>query len=293
MKRAFSSAVAASARADGSRHACVIGWPITHSRSPLIHGYWLKAYGIEGSYTKEAVRPEELGAFLASLAERGFVGCNVTVPHKEAAFAAAVVKHPSAVAVGAANTLWLQDAVLHAANTDTYGYMTYLDLKAPGWNRAGAPVSVLGAGGAARAIVYGFLEAGVSEVRVFNRSRERADALAEVFGPRVKAIDWVQRAALSRGSSVLVNTTTLGLKGEGDPGVDFAGFDPRCVVSDIVYVPLETAFLASARAAGLKTVDGLGMLLHQAVPGFERWFGRRPDVTDELYRLIAADIAGA
>ena len=272
------------------KRACVIGWPIAHSRSPLIHGYWLKRYGIEGTYTKEAVRSEELGAFLASLGERGLTGCNVTVPHKEVAFTVAAVKHPSAVAVGAANTLWLQDGVLHAANTDTYGYMTYLDLKAPGWNRVEAPVSVLGAGGAARAIVYGFLDAGVSEVRVFNRSYERAEVLAAAFGPRVKAFDWDQRSVVSREACVLVNTTTLGLKGEGDPGIDFAAFHPDCVVSDIVYVPLETAFRARARVAGLKTVDGLGMLLHQAVPGFERWFGVRPEVTDELYNLIADNI---
>lgn len=293
MKRALSLAVAAPARADGSRHACVIGWPIAHSRSPLIHGYWLKRYRIEGSYTKEAVKPEELSLFLKSLAERGIAGCNVTVPHKEAAFMAAAVKDPSAVAVGAANTLWLQDGVLHAANTDTYGYMTYLDTRAPGWKASGAPVCVLGAGGAARAIVHGFLEAGVTEVRVFNRSRERAEALAHAFGARVTAYDWSQRSVASRGGAVLVNTTTLGLKGEGELGIDFTGFNTDCVVSDIVYVPLATAFLQSARASGLKTVDGLGMLLHQAVPGFERWFGVRPEVTDELYRLIADDIAGA
>jgi len=272
------------------KRACVIGWPINHSRSPLIHGYWLKKYRIEGSYTREAVRPEELRDFLASLSHRGFAGCNVTVPHKEAAFAVADELEPSANAAGAANTLWLDGGKLHAANTDTYGYMTYLGWKAPGWLRADASVSVLGAGGAARAIISGFLEAGVAEVCVFNRSRERAEALAAVFGPKVKPLGWDDRVVASRGSCVLVNTTTLGMKGEGSPEIDFTGFDPSTVVSDIVYVPLETKFLADARVAGLRTVDGLGMLLHQAVPGFERWFGKRPVVTDELYELIAADI---
>ena len=272
------------------KRACVIGWPIEHSRSPAIHGYWLRKYGIAGTYTKEAVRPEDLGAFLSSLAKHDFAGCNVTVPHKEAAFAVATVREPSAVAVGAANTLWLEDATLHAANTDTYGYMTYLSLKAPRGAQRDASVSVLGAGGAARAIVHGFLQAGVSQVRVFNRSRDRAEVLARVLGPKVIVCDWAQREALSRDGSVLVNTTSLGLKSVGDIGIDFAGFHADCIVSDIVYVPLETAFLADARRHGLTTVDGLGMLLHQAVPGFERWFGVRPEVTDELYAAIAADI---
>lgn len=274
------------------KQACVIGWPIAHSRSPLIHGYWLKRYGIDGRYTKVPVRPEELKDFLARLPQNGFAGCNVTVPHKEAALAAAGVKDASAVAVGAANTLWLADGQLHAANTDTYGYMSYLAKCAPGWLEPGRPVSVLGAGGAARAIIYGFLEQGAGEVRVFNRSRERAEALAGHFGAKVSVFDWADRSTASRESCVLVNTTTLGMKGEGSLGIDFSGFHSGCVVSDIVYVPLETEFLAQARKAGLKTVDGLGMLLHQAVPGFEKWFGVRPEVTSELYELIVRDIEG-
>jgi len=273
--------------------ACVIGWPIEHSRSPLIHGYWLKTYGIAGSYSKVAVRPEDVGAFLASLGERGFAGCNVTVPHKEAAFAAAVRRDPSAAAVGAANTLWLEDGVLCAANTDTYGYMTHLTATAPQWRTGAGPVCILGAGGAARAIVYGFLQAGVDEVRVFNRTRDRAETIAHDFGGRVRVCDWDQRTVMSRDARVLVNTTALGLKGAGDIGIEFAGFNPACVVSDIVYVPLETAVLSAARSAGLATVDGLGMLLHQAVPGFERWFGVRPEVTAELRAIIEADIVGA
>ena len=270
--------------------ACVIGWPIEHSRSPIIHGYWLRALGIDGSYTREPVRPEDLATFLASLGERGFAGCNVTVPHKEAALALAAERDAAVVAIGAANTLWLQDRRLCASNTDAYGYMTYLGLKAPEWSTRDAPVVILGAGGAARAIVHGFLEAGVARVCVCNRSRGRSEELVRHFGARVEAWDWEARNDAARAAGVIVNTTTLGMKGAGDPGIDFAGVHLYTVVSDIVYVPLETAFLAAARARGLCTVDGLGMLLHQAVPGFERWFGVRPEVTDTLYNLVRADI---
>lgn len=276
------------------KHACVIGWPIAHSRSPAIHGYWLKHYAIDGSYTKRAVPPDDVERFLRSLASEGLAGCNVTIPHKEAAFRLADVREASATAVGAANTLWLDaEGRLCAANTDTYGYMTYLTLEAEEWSHRDAPVSILGAGGAARAIVYGFLEAGVGEIRVFNRSTERAEAMAEAFGPRVKAFPWEQRSLASTESAVLVNTTSVGLKGVGSLDIDFTDFHPDCIVSDIVYVPLETGLIRDARRHGLRTVDGLGMLLHQAVPGFEKWFGVRPEVTTELYNLIAADIEAA
>lgn len=272
------------------KKACVIGWPIAHSRSPLIHNYWLKSLGIDGEYTKVPVEPQNVERFLQSLASQGFAGCNVTVPHKEAAFCLADEKHASAVAVGAANTLWREGGRLHAANTDTFGFMTYLAARAPQWQRRDAPVSILGAGGAARAIVYGFLEAGVSQVRIFNRSRARADDLAKHFGSKVVACEWDERTARSHDAGVLVNTTSVGMKGEGNLGIDVTALDRDCVVADVVYVPLQTALLRAAAAAGLTTVDGLGMLLHQAVPGFERWFGRRPTVTDELYKLVAADV---
>jgi shikimate dehydrogenase len=276
------------------KRACVIGWPIEHSRSPAIHGYWLDRYKIDGSYTKRAVPPEEIETFLGALAAEGLAGCNVTIPHKEAAFRKADEREASAVAVGAANTLWLDNAGrLCAANTDTYGYMTYLADQAEDWSRRDAPVSILGAGGAARAIVYGFLEAGVGEVRVFNRSLARAEALAKDFGLRVKVLPWDQRSRASTEAAVLVNTTSVGLKGAGTLDIDFTDFHPDCIVSDIVYVPLETALIREARRHGLRTVDGLGMLLHQAVPGFEKWFGVRPEVTDELYDRIAADIEAA
>jgi shikimate dehydrogenase len=273
------------------KQACVIGWPIAHSRSPMIHGYWLAKFGIDGAYTKVPVRPDDIASFLTSLSGQGFDGCNVTVPHKEAAFRIAHEREPSAEAVGAANTLWLDGGRLHAANTDTYGYMAALTAAVPDWAGRDAPVAILGAGGAARAIVYGFLEAGVGEIRLFNRSRERAEALAAAFGARVRVFDWSEREAKSRSALVLVNTTSLGLKHAGDIGIDFAGFHAATIVSDIVYAPLETAFLQRARLHGLRAVDGLGMLLHQAVPGFQQWFGVRPEVTAELYELVAADIA--
>ena len=274
------------------KHACVIGWPVEHSRSPLLHGYWLKKYGIDGTYTKRAVAPEAVADFLRSLRANGYVGCNVTVPHKAAAFSVADGREVSANAISAANTLWLSDGKLVAANTDTYGYMTNLSQQAPGWDRRDAPVSILGAGGAARAIVFGFLDAGVSEIRVFNRTRARAETLAQQFGSCIKVLDWSEREAGSRDSAVLVNTTTIGMNGAGTLDLDLAGFDPECVVSDIVYVPLETELLRKAKSQGLRTVDGLGMLLHQGVPGFEKWFGVRPEVTDELRNLIVGDIEG-
>lgn len=274
------------------KKACVIGWPIAHSRSPLIHGHWLKALGIEGSYTKEAVEPADVGTFLAALGAHGFAGCNVTVPHKEAALRAAHVVDTSAAAVGAANTLWLDDGILHAANTDTYGFMTYLSARAPQWQDSPAPVNILGAGGAARAIVYGFLEAKVPQIRVYNRSLARAEDLVHHFGPRVSAHAWTDRNAHLADCCVLVNTTSVGMKNEGSLGIDMSRLPPSAVVADIVYVPLETELLRTAKAAGLATVDGLGMLLHQAVPGFERWFGQRPEVTGDLYDLIAADVEG-
>lgn len=272
------------------KRACVIGWPISHSRSPLIHGHWLERYRIDGSYTKEAVKPEDARDFLRHLSAHGFVGCNVTVPHKETAFAVADVVEDSARAVGAANTIWLDGGRIHAANTDTYGFMTHLDVSAPGWKTPETPVLVLGAGGAARAIVHGFLEAGISQVRVANRTLDRAEALAAHFGNRVRPAAWDARSEAARGCGVIVNTTTIGMKGEGSLDLDFNSVGADSVAADIVYVPLETQFLKDARAAGLRTVDGLGMLLHQAVPGFEKWFGVRPEVTDELRRIIVADI---
>lgn len=275
------------------KKACVIGWPIEHSRSPAIHGFWLDLYKIDGSYTKRAVPPDTIEACLRSLQAEGYAGCNVTIPFKEEAFRLAGERDAAAHAIGAANTIWIEDGKLHASNTDAYGYMTYLAREAEDWSRRDAPVSILGAGGAARAIVHGFLEAGVGEIRIFNRSMERAEALRRDFGSRLRVLPWEDRSRASTEASVLVNTTSVGLKGSGSLAMDFTDFHPECIVSDIVYVPLETGLIREARRHGLRTVDGLGMLLHQAVPGFEKWFGVRPGVTDELYDRIAADIEGA
>jgi shikimate dehydrogenase len=274
------------------KRACVIGWPIEHSRSPLIHGYWLERYAIAGSYEKIAVTPDAAGDFIRGLEANGLGGCNVTVPLKEIAFATVEEKDASAREVGAVNTIWLEGGRTLGSNTDTYGFMTHLELSAPQWRQSDRPVVVIGAGGAARAIAFGFLEAGVGEVRVVNRTRERAEALARQLGKRVKALDWGQLDVATTGAGVIVNTTTIGMKGEGTLPVDWRTPAAGCIAADIVYVPLLTSFLASARAAGLVTVDGLGMLLHQAVPGFARWFGVRPEVTSELRARLVADIEG-
>lgn len=274
------------------KQACVIGWPIEQSRSPLIHGYWLKAYGIAGRYDRVAVPVGEAGAFVRSLEARGLEGCNVTAPHKQAVFDAADWRDASAEAVGAANTVWRDGAEICVANTDTYGFMTHLGQSAPGWDSKDAPIAVLGAGGAARAIIYGFLAAGVGTVRVINRTLDRAEALARHFGPRVEAVAWRDAAGAIRDAGVVVNTTTLGMAGDAPLDLDLVDLNGDTVAADIVYVPLETPFLAQARARGLRTVDGLGMLLHQAVPGFERWFGVRPEVTETLRAILVADIEG-
>lgn len=272
------------------KQACVIGWPIQQSRSPLIHGHWLKTYGIDGRYDRVAVPVGEAGAFIHSLAERGLEGCNVTAPHKQAVFEAADWRDPSAEAVGAANTVWRDGAKICVANTDTYGFMTHLAQSAPGWDKKDAPIAIIGAGGAARAIIYGFLAAGVEKVRVVNRTIGKAEELAHHFGERVEARAWGDVDAAIRDASVLVNTTTLGMVGSGPLELDLSALSGDTVAADIVYVPLETPFLARARARDLRTVDGLGMLLHQAVPGFERWFGVRPEVTETLRAILVADV---
>lgn len=272
--------------------ACIIGWPVAHSRSPLIHGHWLKKYGIDGSYVKRPVRPDEVASFLHGMRAEGLAGCNVTIPHKEAAFAGAAATLPAARAMGAANTLWFEDGRLVADNTDGAGFMSHLRALAPRFDAGARAVAVLGAGGSSRAIVYALLEAGAPQVHVFNRTRERADALARHFGARVKPHDWHERIAGTREVGLLVNATALGMHGSSELDMPLDGLRPDCVVSDLVYVPLQTPLLAAARARGLTAVDGLGMLLHQAVPGFEKWFGVRPEVTEELRAIVVADIEG-
>lgn len=273
------------------KRACVIGWPVEHSRSPAIHRFWLKQYGIDGAYEKEAVPPEEAARFIRSLAERGYVGANVTLPHKLLALQAADIADEAARAIGAANTLWLDGAGrLHASNTDAYGFMTNLNAQAPHWHEGRRPAMVLGAGGAARAILHGLIAAGAPRILLTNRTRERAEALAASFAPNVEVVDWDDRDRALAGRGLLVNATSLGMTGKGTLDIDLAKLPSDAVVADIVYSPLETVLLAAARVRGNLVVDGLGMLLHQAVPGFERWFGVRPEVTPELRAHVAATL---
>jgi shikimate dehydrogenase len=270
--------------------ACVIGWPIEHSRSPLIHGHWLARHGIDGSYTREAVQPGELEDFLSAMPDRGFKGCNVTLPHKEAALACAHSADDAARAIGAANTLWFENGKLHASNTDAYGFLANLDAGAPGWDKDKSTALVLGAGGAARAVLHALASRSFRDIILVNRTRSRADALAAHFKGPVRVVDWVERDAHVKGSVLMVNTTTLGMTGQPPLELDLSSADEGSVVTDLVYVPLKTALLERAGAQDLRSVDGLGMLLHQAVPGFEKWFGVRPQVSDELRNLIVADL---
>ena len=270
--------------------ACVIGWPIAHSRSPLIHGSWLNEHGIDGSYSAEAVRPEDLERFIASMPERGYVGGNLTVPHKRAALEMVAEADAAAQAVGAVNTLFWRDGQLIGTNTDAEGFLTHLDRSAPGWRDRCQTAVVLGAGGAARAVLYGLLESAVPEVRLANRTGEKAAELADEFGNAVHTVDWTERSAALAGADLLVNTTTLGMVGSAPLDIALDDLPPGSIVYDLVYVPLRTQLLATAAANGQHCVDGLGMLLHQAVPGFEAWFGKRPEVTKELRSMIIADL---
>ncbi|MFP4538971.1 MAG: shikimate dehydrogenase [Dichotomicrobium sp.] len=275
--------------ADTSPHACVIGWPVAHSRSPLIHGYWLEKYDLPGRYDKQAVPPEDVPAFFDAFAANGLVGANVTVPHKELAYQLVDRRDPSAEAVRAVNTVWLEDGQLVGANTDVYGFLANLDAGAPGWD-AGSRAAVLGAGGAARAVLKGLIDRGFTEIRIANRTKAKAQHLADAFGPAVRPVAWEDRAAMLSGCALLVNTTSLGMDGAPALDIGLSELPPDAVVTDIVYVPLQTELLRAAQARGLRTVDGLGMLLHQAVPGFARWFGTRPEVTPELRARLVADI---
>jgi shikimate dehydrogenase len=270
--------------------ACVVGWPIKHSRSPVIHRFWLKELGIAGDYVVQPVEPERAAIFFARFAESGYVGANVTVPHKETAYAAVGRREPAARAIGAVNTLWLEDGVLVGTNTDATGFLANLDQEAAGWDRGAQSAVVLGAGGAARAIVWALTTRGIGQIHVVNRTAARALALAERFGPTVRVAETAALPDLLAGADLLVNTTSLGMEGQPPLAIDLAPMRPTALVNDLVYVPLETPLLKAARARGLATVDGLGMLLHQAAPGFERWFGARPKVTPALRQAVLADL---
>jgi len=271
------------------RNACVIGWPAGHSRSPLIHNYWLKEHGLAGEYRKEAVTPEDFAAFAGALGSLGYAGANVTLPHKEAALA---LSQPDdrAKAVGAANTLWLEGGALKSTNTDVEGFLANLDASAPGWDNSKIAL-VLGAGGSARAVVFGLRERGFEKIHVANRTLERAQALRERFGDRVMPATWDTVPGLMASANVLVNTTSLGMKGQPALDVDISKLPNDAVVADLVYVPLVTPLLAAAKARGLRTGDGLGMLLHQAVRGFSLWFGVKPTVTAHLRKIVEDDLA--
>ena len=275
--------------AEPVRKAFVCGHPIAHSRSPKIHGHWLARYGIAGSYIAIDVAPNEFPDFIANLQARGFAGGNVTIPYKEAAWSAVGRRDEAAEQIGAVNTLWFEDGVLTGGNTDATGFAANLDDYAPGWAGAGAAM-VLGAGGASRAIIHALLQRGFKDVRVVNRTLSRAVELADRFGAGVSAFPDSQARALLGDVGLVVNTTSLGMHGNSQLPVDTDLLPDDAIVTDIVYVPLETPLLTAARRRGLRTVDGLGMLLHQAAPGFERWFGTRPEVTSELRALVIADM---
>jgi len=270
--------------------ACVIGWPAGHSRSPIIHGYWLAQHGLAGSYERAAVAPEDFASFVHDFARNGFVGANVTLPHKQAAFELCDATTETAAKLQAVNTLWLEDGKLRGDNTDVEGFLAALDQEAPGWAAHAGKAVVLGAGGAARAIIQALLLCGVKKITLINRTKDRALELAGQAGAAVEAADWAEPGRALSDADLLVNTTSLGMKGQPPLEIDLGPLPAQAVVSDIVYVPLETELLRMAKARGLRGVSGLGMLLHQAAPGFSRWFGVRPIVTAELRALVEADI---
>jgi shikimate dehydrogenase len=272
--------------------AFIIGWPVAHSRSPLIHHYWLDALHLNGTYERVALPPDELASFLSTFGERGFVGGNVTLPHKERAFAACASTTPVAARLEAVNTLWMEAGKLHGDNTDVMGFLTALDEDVPGWEKVLDKVVVFGAGGAARGIIDALLSRHARQIVLVNRTPLRAEFLRQrlKFGETIVLGGFADLASALAGADLLVNTTSLGMAGQPPLDVDLAPLPDHAVVADIVYVPLETQLLLNAQRRGLRTSSGLGMLLHQAVPGFERWFGARPQVTPELRAYVAADI---
>jgi shikimate dehydrogenase len=272
-------------------NAFVTGWPVKHSRSPLIHGYWLKTFEIAGTYRPEAVTEADFPAFIQSLKDgsSGFRGGNVTIPHKELAFKLADRPEDLAEELGASNTLWMEDGLLHATNTDGHGFTANLDDRQSGWDKIGRAV-ILGAGGASRAVIQALRDRGVGEIHVVNRTVSRAQELADRFGPKVHAHPVEALHEIMSGAGLFVNTTSLGMDGSEALKIDFSPLASGAVVTDIVYVPLKTPLLVQAEEQGFTTVDGLGMLLHQAVPGFEKWFGRRPVVDETLRDLVIADM---
>ncbi len=269
--------------------AGVIGWPIAHSRSPLLHGHWLKRYGIAGHYVPLPVMPEHLAEVLRVMPRLGFVGANVTIPHKESVLVLADVVTDRAALIGAANTLIFRpDGKIHADNTDGYGFIANIRQNAPDWNAATGPAAVIGAGGAARAVVASLLESGVPELRIANRTRIRAEQIKSEFGAKVVVYDWAEAGNMLEGAATVVNATSMGMEGKPPLRVPLEALAPGTLATDLVYTPLITPFLAEAQSRGCRIVDGLGMLLHQGAPGFERWFGQRPEVDDTLRQAVLA-----
>lgn len=269
--------------------AAVIGSPVAHSRSPALHGYWLKRYGLKGFYIPIDVAQADLAHVLRTLPKMGFVGANVTIPHKEAILQIADVISDRAALIGAANTLiFRKDGKIQADNTDGAGFIANLRQNAPHWVPSSGPAAVFGAGGAARAVIAALIEVGVPEIRLANRTRARADALRSDFGAKVHVQEWVQADAMIDGAATVVNTTSLGMTGKPDLVLPLESLSPQALVTDLVYTPLKTQFLIEAEERGATVVDGLGMLLHQAAPGFERWFGQRPEVDEATRAAVMA-----
>ena len=267
--------------------AGVIGWPVEHSLSPKLHGFWLDRYGIDGIYLPLPVSPPNIEDAIRALPKLGFVGANVTVPHKEAAFRTVDSLSEAARQIGAVNTIVCdEDGELYGDNTDAFGFIENIRSRAPHWRTADAPALILGAGGAARAVIAALIDAGAPEILLANRTRERAEELLAHFGMPLKIVGWDDRNDAMTGVGTLVNTTTLGMTGNPPLDVDLSGLNDNAVVNDIVYAPLETPLLKAAAARNLVPVDGLGMLLHQARPGFEAWFGVVPEVTPALRAAV-------
>lgn len=267
--------------------AGVVGEPISHSKSPVLHGHWLQKYGIKGQYVPLEVAQKDLETTLRTLPKMGFAGLNVTIPHKERALAIADHVSDRAVLIGAANTLiYRADGTIHADNTDGYGFIQNIKSAYPDWSAKDGPVALFGAGGAARAIIVALLNDGAEEIRISNRTRARAEALRAEFGAHLHVFDWVKAGNMLDGAATVVNTSALGMVGKPDLRVPLDALSKNALVTDIVYTPLQTNLLQHAQSIGCRTVDGLGMLLHQAVPGFERWFGQRPEVDDDLRRVV-------
>ena len=275
-----------------TKTAFVTGWPVNHSRSPLIHNHWLKRHGLSGEYVKYPCEPENFGDFLSNLEQHGYVGGNVTVPHKETAHALVQSMDPESRRLGAINTVWLNNGQLQGTNTDGYGFLANLDQQCPGWDSETNRILgalLLGAGGASRAIINALADRGFSKITIANRTLEKAEKLARHFGGPCCATSMAGLSAKSCRAAIIVNTTSLGMNDGASP-LDLTGFPQSTIVNDIVYTPLITPLLAQAEHLGMRVADGLGMLLHQAVPGFEKWFGVRPVVDEELRNLILADL---